>query len=36
MKTKPRISIFKVILELGIADTFTSCYWEDYIPYGMK
>jgi len=29
-------SIFKEILELGIGDTYTSWYWEDYIPYDLK
>ncbi|TVZ60172.1 CubicO group peptidase (beta-lactamase class C family) [Flavobacteriaceae bacterium MAR_2010_105] len=29
-------SIFKEVLELGIADIYTPWYWEDYIPYDMK
>jgi CubicO group peptidase (beta-lactamase class C family) len=29
-------SIFKEVLELGIGDTYTPWYWEDYIPYNMK
>jgi serine-type D-Ala-D-Ala carboxypeptidase/endopeptidase len=29
-------SIFKELLETGIADTFTPWYWENYIPYDQK
>jgi len=29
-------SIFKEVLELGIGDTYTPWYWEDYIPYDLK
>lgn len=29
-------SIFKGVLELGIADIYTPWYWEDYIPHDMK
>ena len=29
-------SIFKQLLELTIADTFTPWYWENYIPYDQK
>jgi len=28
--------IFKEVLELGIGDSYTLWYWEDYIPYGKK
>jgi len=29
-------SIFKELLEVAIADTFTPWYWENYIPYNQK
>ncbi|MCK5372655.1 MAG: beta-lactamase family protein [Cyclobacteriaceae bacterium] len=29
-------SIFKEVLELGIGDTYTPWYWEDFIPYDLK
>ena len=29
-------SIFKEVLELGIGDTYTPWFWEDYIPYDLK
>jgi serine-type D-Ala-D-Ala carboxypeptidase/endopeptidase len=29
-------SIFKELLEIAIADTFTPWYWENYIPYNYK
>jgi CubicO group peptidase (beta-lactamase class C family) len=28
--------IFKELLEVAIADTFTPWYWENYIPYNLK
>jgi CubicO group peptidase (beta-lactamase class C family) len=29
-------SIFKELLDVAIADTFTPWYWENYIPYNLK
>lgn len=29
-------SIFKELLEVAIADTFTPWYWQNYIPYNLK
>jgi CubicO group peptidase (beta-lactamase class C family) len=29
-------SIFKELLDVAIADTFTPWYWENYIPYSLK
>ena len=29
-------SIFKELLEITIADTYTPWYWQNYIPYDFK
>jgi CubicO group peptidase (beta-lactamase class C family)/transcriptional regulator with XRE-family HTH domain len=29
-------SIFKEVLEIGIGDSYTPWYWEDYIPYNKR